>query len=69
MSRDHGIKNSHGFEGWVPTASYYSAKFGGHRYCGSADIGFYICQLTTSSKGHLTRYVGSSNSKLPVYQF
>ena len=52
--------------GWgLSTVSYHSAKFGGHRYCGRADIRFYICHVTTWSKGHLTRYVGSSDSKLP----
>ena len=51
---------------WHPSiASYCSAKFDGHRYCGRPDIRIYICHVTTGSKGHLTRYVGSSDGKLP----
>ena len=34
--------------------SYYSANFGGHRYCGRADIRLYICRVTTSSKAYVT---------------
>ena len=40
---------------WVaPTASYHSAKFGGHRYCRSSDVRFYFCQVTTPLKRHVT---------------
>ena len=52
----------------LSTVSYHSAKFGGHRYCGSVNIRFYNCHMTTWSKGHLTTYVGSSESKLPPCQ-
>ena len=51
----------------VPTTSYHSAMFCGHRYCRSARIRCYIWHVTTWSKGHLTEYVGSSNGKLPHY--
>ena len=37
LSRDYVIKKSFDFEG-----GYYSAKFGGHRYCGRADIRLFI---------------------------
>ena len=36
------------------TLSYHSAKFGGHRYCGSANIRFFICCVTTRPEGHVT---------------
>ena len=32
------------FWGWgLPTARYFCTKFGGHRFCGRADIRFFIC--------------------------
>ena len=51
LSRDHVIKRSRDFEVFE---SYHPAKFAGNRYCGSPDIRFYICYVTTSSKGHVT---------------
>ena len=54
--------------GSPPNASYFSAKFGDHRYCGSADIRFYIFLVTTWSKGYLTRYGESSDGKLKPCQ-
>ena len=55
FSRDHVIKRSSDFEGGVsPTASYHSANFDGHRYCGSANTRVYICYVSQWSKGRIT---------------
>ena len=40
--------------------SHELAKFRIHRPCESADITFFICQVTTISKSHVTLWVGSS---------
>ena len=39
---------------WFPIVSYHSGNFDGQRYCGRADIKFYICHMTTWSKGPIT---------------
>ena len=36
----------------LPTFSYYSARFGGYRYCENAVIRFFISRVTIS-KGHV----------------
>ena len=52
-----------------PNVSYYSAKFGGHRYWVNVDIMlFFICHVTMWSKAHLASYVEYSDGKLPACQ-
>ena len=46
---------------WGPLiAGYNSFKLGSHRHCRNPDIRFYICLVTTPSKGHVTWWMLSS---------
>ena len=46
--------------------SYYSANFGGHRYCGRADIRLYICYVTMSPKVHVTWWMPRPTLSYPL---
>ena len=59
LSRDEAIDLSRDFV----RGSHHPAKFWVHKPCESGDITFFICQVTTISKGHVALWVGSSHPK------
>ena len=65
--RDHTLTCLSG--NGLPIVSYNSVRFGSHRYCGSADIRFYICHVTMSSKGHVTWWMPSPSFSHPPFSF
>ena len=48
----------------LPTVSYHSAKFDGHRYCGSAEIRFFHLPRDHVIKRHVTLKVRVPLSKV-----
>ena len=43
--------------------SHHPAKFGVHKIYESGNITFFICQVTTKSKCHVTLWVGSTHPR------
>ena len=69
LSCDHAIKSSRDFKGRVlPLQVTAVPSLLAIRIAKEKIDVLYICHVTMLSKGHLTRYVGSSEGKLPPCQ-
>lgn len=59
LQRDHVVKRTYNFKDVVHLTKLdlHPDKFDSHRYCGSADVKFPICHMTTWPKDHVTWWV------------